>query len=148
MYYDLSRFCSYLQKKRNTIHTHNSSWIILKKLEGESLDISWVVSNLFCLSHLESLFSSHYNKIIETIENSVSLFQNLFFLLCKIIRFRHYFGDAYSFSKGSNMPFVFCYFFLWKDNTNNWLPYNRIHFHFHRKSFSNFDRFVWLFYFI
>jgi len=42
-------FWSYLQKKRNIIHTHNSSWVISKKFENKSLDISWVVSNLFWL---------------------------------------------------------------------------------------------------
>ena len=106
-------FCSYLQNKRNIIRTHNSSWVILKKFEDKSLDISWVVSNLFYLSRLESIFPLHYNKMIETIENSVFLFRNPFSLLCKIIGFRHYFGDPYPlFQNGSNIPFVFCYFFL------------------------------------
>jgi len=120
-------FCSYLQiqKKRNIIRTHNSSWAILKKCEGNSLDISWVVSNLFCLSRLESIFLLHYNKIlikwnkiIETIENSVSLFWNPFSLLYKIIRFRHYFGDPYSFSKWQQHTFCFL-LFLSMNNTKD-----------------------------
>lgn len=41
---------------KNFIRTHNSSWLILTEFEGKSLDIYWAVSNLFCLSHLESIF--------------------------------------------------------------------------------------------
>lgn len=95
------------KKKINFIRTHNSSWVILTEFEGKSLDISWAVSNLFCLSHLESIFIPNSDPIFETIENSVSLFRNPLSLLCKIIGFRHYFGDPYSFQKGSNIPFVF-----------------------------------------
>lgn len=106
-----SFFYSSLQKKRNLIRTHNSSWVILTEFEGKPLDIYWAVSNLFCLSHLESIFIPHSDSIVETIENSVYLFRNPLSLLCEIIRFRHYFGDPYSFQKSSNIPFCFLLFF-------------------------------------
>ena len=79
-------FCSSFlkkKKKRNLIRTHNSSWVILKELEGKSLDIYWAVSNLFCLSRLESiLFLPHSDLVVETIENGVSLFRYPLFYLC------------------------------------------------------------------
>jgi len=71
------------KKKRNLIRTHNSSWVILKELEGKSLDIYWAVSNLFCLSRLESIwFLPHSDLVVETIENGVSLFRYPLFYLC------------------------------------------------------------------
>lgn len=107
--YDLNSvlFCSSLQKKGNLIHTHNSSWVIVTEFKGKSFDIYWAVSKLFCLSHLKSIFIPHSDPIIETIENSVSLFRNPLSLLCEIIGFRHYFRDPYSFQNGSNIPFLF-----------------------------------------
>lgn len=85
------------------------------------LDIYWVLSNLFCLSHFKSILIPHLNPIEETIENNVSLFRNLLSLLCWIIGFRHYFGDPYPFffQNGSNIPLCFFFFFLWKDYTND-----------------------------
>ena len=77
------------------------------------------------MSRLEFMFIPHFDPIVETIENNLSLFRNPLSLLCEIIGFRHYFGDPYSFQNGSNIPFV-CFFLLWKKNTNNWFPCNTL----------------------
>lgn len=104
-------FLFFLTEKKNIIRTHNSSRIILKELQGKSLDIYWVVSNLFCLSHFKFIFIPHSDPIVETIENNVSLFRNPLSLLCGIIGFRHYFGDPYLFSKWQQHTFLFFSFY-------------------------------------
>lgn len=93
----------------------------MKEFEGKSLDIYWywAVSNLFCLSRLESIFITHPDPIVETIENSLSLFRNPFSFLREIIGFRHYFGDLYYQNK---MAATYLLFFLisFYKNTKNW----------------------------
>lgn len=103
------KFFFLTEKGRNLIHTHNSSWVILTR---KSLDIYWAVSKLFCLSHFESILIPQPDPIVETIENSVSLFRNPLSLLCEIIGFRHYLGDPYSFQNGSNVPFFVISFYI------------------------------------
>lgn len=104
------RFSSCLCKKKNTLRTHNSSCIIQKELQIKFLDIYWVVSNFFCLSHFKSLFSLHSDLIVE-IKKKVYLFQNFLSLLCWILRFRHYFGDPYLFPKRQQHTLLFFSFY-------------------------------------
>lgn len=100
------------------------------------------------MSHLESIFIPHSDSIVETIENSVYLFRNPLSLPCEIIRFRHYFGDPYSFQKSSNIPFRFLLFFFYTIE----IVYERLiplWYTFDRKSFTNSEKFyffsVWFF---
>lgn len=102
----------FFMEQKDIIRTHNSSCITLKY---KSLDIYWVVSNPFCLSHPQSIEILYPDLIGERVEKSFSLFRNLLSFFCWIIGFRHDFGDLYSFQKGSNIPFYPFFFFLWED---------------------------------
>nr|YP_009667333.1 hypothetical protein [Thalassia hemprichii]ATP74889.1 hypothetical protein [Thalassia hemprichii] len=95
-----------------------------------------MVSNLFSLSHLKSIWILHSDLIGKTMEKNLSLFRNLLSLLCRILRFRHDFSDLDSFQNGSNMPFCF-FFFLWKGKENR-KDGDYLMIHFGSKKFDSF----------
>lgn len=117
----------------------------------EILRISWAVSNLFfCL--LSDLF--FFIILIQLLRLVKIVFPCsgiccLCFALCEIIRFRHYFGDPYSFSK--RQQHTFCFFYgKGKNNTNDWFlcdtllietvwEFQQIWFLFHFKNLFKFE---------
>ena len=124
-----------IERRKNKFHLY--SWLKLANFDWQtskekSLEIFWVVSKLFSLSHLEQIdfyFLFWSNSIVEMVENHVYLFRNPLSLICEILGFRHYFGNSYSFffQKSSNIPFLFFLFpsikhfpLLEKSNMNDW----------------------------